>query len=171
MSSSSDLHIYLSLQLCRKYGIKYVERWYEHVPESVSVGQDVEIYWNQTIWVHASVEHNRPDVVVVDKKERKWYCMDFSVSMDIKNVVKKEDNKLEIYEILTQRIRSMYTVWSKIIPIVIGALGTESTRLPGYLKNLGVPDITGCLQKSALLGTQCILKTLCASKLLVRGRS
>ena len=146
-------------ELCRKYGIKCAERWYEHVPESVSVGQDVEIYWNQTIWVHASVEHNRPDVVVVDKKERKWYCIDFSIPMD-KNVVKKEDNKLEIYDILTQRIRSMYTVRSEIIPIVIGALGTVPTRLPGYLEKLGIPDITGCLQKSALLGTQRILKNV-----------
>ena len=61
--------------------VRRPERWYEHVPESVSVGQDVEIYWNQTIWVHASVEHNRSDRVVVDKNECKWYCIDFSVPM------------------------------------------------------------------------------------------
>ena len=146
-------------ELCRKYGIECGEKWYEHVPLNVMEGQGVEIYWNQTIWVHTSVEHNRPDVVVVDHNEKKWYCIDFSVPMD-KNVVKKEDEKLARYEILTQRIRSMHTVRSEVIPIVIGALGTVPNRLPGYLEKLGIPDITGCLQKSALLGTQRILKNV-----------
>ena len=146
-------------ELCRKYGIECGEKWYEHVPLNVMEGQGVEIYWNQTIWVHTSVEHNRPDVVVVDHNEKKWYCIDFSVPMD-KNVVKKEDEKLARYEILTQRIRSLHTVRSEVIPIVIGALGTVPNRLPGYLEKLGIPDITGCLQKSALLGTQRILKNV-----------
>ena len=68
-------------ELCRKYGIEFSERWYEHVPERVVMDRDkrVEIYWDQTIVGATALEHNRPDVVVVDKRAGKWTLVDFSV--------------------------------------------------------------------------------------------
>ena len=44
--------------------------------------------------------------------------------------------------------------------IVVGAFGMIPERLPGYLKELGIPDVVGGLQKTALLGTQRILKNV-----------
>ena len=52
----------------------------------------------------------------------------------------------------------IYKVRTEIIPIIVGALGTIPKRLPRYLKSLGVPDVIGCMQTSALLSTQRILK-------------
>ena len=40
------------------------------------------------------------------------------------NVVKKEDEKVEKYLQLAQKIRKMHKVNTYIIPVVIGALGT-----------------------------------------------
>ena len=76
--------------------------------------------------------------------------------MDI-NVVKKEGEMVEKYKPLAQEIRKIHKVQTDIIPIVIGALGTVPKRFPGYLKKLGVPDVIGCMQKTALLGTRRIL--------------
>ena len=103
------------------------------------------------------MEHNKPDLVIVDKVNKKWTLIDFSVPWD-GNVKIKEDEKTERYGPLATEIRSVYKVRTEIIPIIVGALGTIPKRLPGYLKSLGVPDVIGCLQTSALLSTQRILK-------------
>ena len=74
------------------YGIGCTERWYEHVPNRVSTDKDgqVVIYWDVTVETEKALPHNRPDVVVVDKRVGKWTLVDFSVPLD-KNVVSKED--------------------------------------------------------------------------------
>ena len=64
------------------------------------------------------------------------------------------------YSTLSTEIKSTYRVQTETIPIVIGALGTVPRRLPGFLKSLGVPDIIGCMQTCAYLGSQRILRNV-----------
>ena len=54
----------------------------------------------------------------------------------------------------------MFKVQTETIPIVIGALGMVPKRLPGFLIDLGIPDVIGYMQTCALLGTQRILKNV-----------
>ena len=60
-------------ELCKKHGIKCASKWYDHVPSSVSTSEngDVEIYWDRTVITVNGVDHNRPDVVVIEKSERR----------------------------------------------------------------------------------------------------
>ena len=51
------------------------------------------IYWDRTVETARPLPHNRPDVVVVDKRSGKWTLVDFSVLLD-KNVAKKVDEKV-----------------------------------------------------------------------------
>ena len=74
----------------------------------------------------------------------------------------KEDGKLTKYGPLETKIQESYQVWTESIPIIVGALGTIPSRLLGYLQAIGVPDVIGCLQTSALLGTQRILRNTMA---------
>ena len=74
------------------------------------------------------------------------------------NIKFREDEKKEKYSILANEIRSTYKVQTETILIVIGALGTVPKRLSGFLKSLGIPDVIGCMQTCALLGSQRILK-------------
>ena len=83
--------------------------------------------------------------------------MDFSVPWD-RNVMRKEDEKILNYSPLAKEIRKIHTVSTKIVPVVVGALGVVSGRLAGYLKDLQVPDIMGGLQTSAIIGTTIVLK-------------
>ena len=64
--------------MCKKYGVKCEERWYDHVPSRVSTNKegDVDIYWDMTVVTAKGVAHNRSDVVVVDRKEGKWTLVD-----------------------------------------------------------------------------------------------
>ena len=49
-------------------------------------------------------------------------------------------------------------VATRVIPIVVGALGVVTNRLGRYLKELGIPDVLGGLQTSAIVGTANILR-------------
>ena len=146
-------------ELCKKYGIECPDKWFNHLPSSVCSTNDGSflIYWDRKIEVGKGLEHNKPDLIVVDKVNKKWIIVDFSVPWDA-NVKTKEDEKIARYIELATEIRRLYKVRTEIIPIVVGALGTIPKRLQGYLKSLGVPDVIGCLQTTALLGTQRILK-------------
>ena len=103
--------------------------------------------------------HNCPDVVVVDRKAKLWTIIDFAVPLD-HNIFKKQHDKVERYQKLAQQFRRLHPIQTKIIPIVVGAFGMIPEGLPGYLEKLGIPDIVGGLQTTALLGTQRILKNV-----------
>ena len=148
-------------ELCRKYGIKCEDKWFNHVPSTVCSDDNgnIEIFWNKEI--DLGVPHNRPDVVVVDKEEKKWTLIDFSVPWD-GNVKSKEDEKITKYAPLEAKIQESFHVQTESIPIIVGALGTIPSRLLGFLKAIGLPDVIGSLQTSALLGTQRILRNTLA---------
>ena len=78
------------------------------------------------------------------------------------NVKSKEDDKITKYAPLEAKIQESFHVQTESIPIVVGALGTIPSRLLGFLKSIGLPDVIGSLQTSALLGTQRILRNTLA---------
>jgi hypothetical protein len=147
-------------ELCRKYGVPCSERWYEHRPQEISVNTagTVRLLWDSSHYTAESVRHNKPDVVVVDFKEKMVTIIDFAVPLD-HNVVKKELEKVEKYHPLAQYYRIKYkTFQTRIIPVVVGAFGIIPANLPNNLAKLGIPDVVGGLQLTALLGTRRILK-------------
>ena len=150
-------------ELCRKYGVKCGKKWYEEVPEKVRVSEDgtVEIWWDRSVETTKPLKHNRPDVVIIDRTRGparvRWTLVDFSVPWD-KNVLMKEGEKIERYSPLAVEVRKMHGVETKVVPIVVGAVGVVTARLPGFLKELGVQDVLGGLQTSAIVGTTIILQ-------------
>ena len=146
-------------ELCRKYGLKCAGKWFEEVPDEVRSREDgkVEIWWDKSVETTNKLEHNRPDVVVVDRVRKKWVIVDFAVPWD-KNVWSKENEKIGKYAPLALEVRRLYGVATQVIPVVVGALGVVSRRLGGYLKELGIPDVLGGLQTSAIVGTANILR-------------
>ena len=85
-------------ELCRKYGVKFGKKWYEEVPEEVRVSEDdnVEIWWDRSVQTTKPLQHNRPDVVIIDRTCGRWTIVDFSVPWD-KNVLMKEGEKIAKY--------------------------------------------------------------------------
>ena len=143
----------------KKWKISCAEKWYEHVPQPVTQSHDgkIVITWDLEIKTDRKVGHNKPDVLVQDHENRIWYIIDFTVPMD-QSIETRENGKIHRYIDLATEIRRQHRVKTKIVPIVIGALGTVPKNLKNSFEVLDIPDVTNSLQTAALLGTAAILR-------------
>ena len=56
---------------CKKNGLEHMQKWYEHVPEGVVENEEVKVLWDINVQCDNVIEARRPDIIVIDKKERK----------------------------------------------------------------------------------------------------
>ena len=152
-------------EVCGVYGLKRSERWHLEVPEGVRRSDDgmIEIWWDQKVITPTPLKHNRPDMMIVDRRSKEWFMIDFAVPFDA-NVVEKEKDKVLRYTDLAAEVARMNAVKVVVVPIVVGALGVVSKDLLGWLKVLGVGDVVGGLQTAAVIGTAAILRKVLVRK-------
>ena len=91
-------------KLCQKYGFEFGERWYNHNPESVLENKKTKILWDFKIQTDHVLEHNRPDILVLDKELRTSLIIDIACPFDTR-VPKKEKEKMDNYQDLKHEIR------------------------------------------------------------------
>ena len=118
---------------------------------------NVKILWYVNIQTDNEIQARRPDIVVVNKKERKCYITDVAVLGDVR-IAEKEMEKIEKYDELKREVERLWKVKAKVIPIVLGALGTVTRNLSNYIKEIGVNTQIKLIQKSVLLGTARVLR-------------
>ena len=81
---------YVHWRLYQKFGFDCSWNWYDHEPKPVEELEECKLLWGFPIQTGHTIEHNRPDIVVVDRKERS--CpFDHWVSL-------KEQEKIEKYQ-------------------------------------------------------------------------
>ena len=153
----------LHWNLCKKYGINVVDKWYQHKPEAVLENDAVKILWDFSVQTDRVIEHRRPDIVVVDKAVNKCYIIDVAIPGD-QNLVKKKCEKLNNYAELRLEIARLWNKETVVVPIIIGALGSVPKDIHHYLKLLDIPYQLNTLQHSALLGTANILRKVLSGK-------
>ena len=91
--------------------------------------------WDFSIQTDHIVEAWRPDLVVVDKKERVCKIIDFAVSADSRI---EEKDKIEKYQDLGRELQKKWNVKVKIIPLVVGSLGGIPKQFGNRLKQIGI---------------------------------
>jgi len=74
-----------------------------------------------------------------------------------RNVTKKEAEKILKYIDLAIEIQRMWNVKPKVIPVIIGAIGTISKSFRKYVSNIPGNHEVKKLHKTAILGTAHIL--------------
>ena len=88
------------------------------------------------------IEHDKPDIVVVDKTERNFLIIDVACPFDIR-VKDKEEEEIENYQDLTRELKRIWKLRRiTVVPFIIGALGTVSKDIEKWLAEIGV---TCCL--------------------------
>ena len=143
-------------KIARKHNFEAGDKWYEHEPESVLQNQDYKILWDFSIQTDV-IEAQRPDLVVVDKKERSCKIIDFAVPGDSR-IEEKEKDKIEKYQDFGRELQKIWNVKVNIMPLAVGSLGAIAKQFGNRLKQIGIAVGTGQVQKTVLLGTAGILR-------------
>ena len=78
----------MHLELCQKHGLLGERKGYNHRAEGVMENENMKIPWDFNIQTDHLIEHRRPDIVVVNKKNSTCDIIDVAVPGD------KEDRKL-----------------------------------------------------------------------------
>jgi hypothetical protein len=75
-----------------------------------------------------------------------------------RNVIKKEAENILKYKDLTIEIQGMWKVKTRVIPVIIGAIGTISKSFRKYVSNIPGNHAVKEVQKTAILGIAHILQ-------------
>ena len=114
-----------------------LDKWYEHEPVSVLENEDYKILWDFSIQTDHLIEARRPDLVLIDKKERICKIIDFAFPGDSR-IEKKEKDEIEKYQDLGRELQKIWSVKVKIIPLVVGCLGAIPKQYVNRLKHTGI---------------------------------
>ena len=94
-----------------------------NVPESVLENDDYKLPWDFSVRTDHEIEARRSDLVIIDKRDKSCQIIDVAIPED-NRVRKKEDEKVEKCQDLAREVRKMWGERIKVIPVVVGALGS-----------------------------------------------
>ena len=137
--------------ICSEYNLEHPDNWWE-LPEKVVENTSAKILWDFYIQTDKMVQHNRPDIVIIDKIWKTATIIDIAVPRD-DNIKDKEQEKIDKYQPLKEELNKLWGTKTKVVPVVVGSLGAVTTKLHSWLSEFPgkVDEIS--LQKSVLLDT------------------
>ena len=85
--------------------------------------------WDVIIHCYREIKARKPDIVPVNRNEISCAIIDIAIPGDIR-VGEKEKQNIERYQELNREIKRMWKIRSiKVIPMVVGSLGSTSKKL------------------------------------------
>ena len=76
------LAVVVHWNMCKRYKLPYKAQWYEHTPERVLENDDVKLLWDFPIQTDHHIDHNKPDIVIYEKKKRDCWIIDVACPFD-----------------------------------------------------------------------------------------
>ncbi|KAK7930437.1 hypothetical protein WMY93_006832 [Mugilogobius chulae] len=120
--------------ICAEYGLETPRSKWETPPKVVE-NDRAKILWDFQIQTDRMVMANQPDIVVVDKEQRRAVVVDVAIPSD-GNIRRKEHEKLEKYQGLREELEKAWKVKATVVPVVIGALGAVTPKLDEWLQHI-----------------------------------
>ena len=94
----------------------------------------VKTLWDMNIQTDKVLEHSKQDIVILDKETRKCKIIDIACPFDIR-MIDKEREKVDRYQDLKWELKRIWNCReARVIPIMIGALGTISRGFHSWLE-------------------------------------
>ena len=121
-----------------------------HKPESVLENETHKILWDFKIQTDHLITARRPDLVLINKKKRTCHIVDFAVPADHRVKLKEIEKKAKYLD-LARELKKLWNMRVKVVPIVIGALGTVPKGLEKSLSELEIKGRIETIQTIALL--------------------
>ena len=91
--------------------------------------EHAKILWDLTTQTDQKIEHNRPDITLVDKNTDRCFLIDVAVPGD-GNIARKEFKKINNYADLRVEIERMWNRKTSVMPVVIGVLRSIPHKFP-----------------------------------------
>ena len=102
------------------------------------------------------IDANRPDIIIKNHEEQTCIMMDMAVPSD-QNILLKGFQKLPKYKDLEVKVTKMWKLKTKIIPVVIGALGMIKKGTQNFIDQITGKCSLQEMQKVVLTSTAHIL--------------
>uniref|UniRef100_A0A803T202 Reverse transcriptase domain-containing protein n=1 Tax=Anolis carolinensis TaxID=28377 RepID=A0A803T202_ANOCA len=142
--------------LCLKYHLPAAKNWWDHKPAKVLENEHAKILWDFRIQTDKVLEHNTPDITVVEKN--KVWIIDVAIPGDSR-IDEKQQEKLSRYQDLKIELQRLWQKPVQVVPVVMGTLGAVPKDLSRHLETIDIDKITICqLQKATLLGSAHIIR-------------
>ena len=127
---------YIHLCLARKFDLlQEYPPWYKYDPEPLLENENVKILWNFPVQTDRRVAHNKPDILMVNKKEREISIIDIAVPND-SNISRKRYEKITNYADLAIELRQLWDARTvKTVPIIIIIILLFHNLYTGYNRN------------------------------------
>lgn len=148
-------------QICAKYNLEIQEEpYYKLKPPPFVENSTHKIYWNKSTYTDHTIKANRPDIILVDKIQKKTSFIEVSVPNN-NNIQEKEREKIEKYISLRDEIKHLWKQDSvEIIPIIISSTGVVPKSLKRNCQHLGLPNpIITEIQKATIINTCNIVRS------------
>ena len=146
--------VHRALALHHKLVPPPVEPYYRYSPATILENENIKLYWDRTIYTDRSVPHNRPDITLWDKKQRRVYLIDFAV-VNNNNLQSTYNTKISKYQDIAEEIKALWQVQSvTIVPIIISTTGVVPITLRQDLKTLSLNEgLYAEMQKSVIISS------------------
>lgn len=142
-------------QLAFKHGLIAAQvPYYKYVPEAVLESKTTLLYWDRPITTDKTVDHNRPDLLLIEKAEKRAWIIDIGVPLTA-NLVKTESEKRRKYQNLAMEVKRMWKLGVvNIVPLITSVEGVYTTQLKKNLETIGLSGtLASEMQKAAVLQT------------------
>ena len=133
---------------CKKLKFNHTNKSYMQNSTSVVDTETHKLLWDYIIHTDHLMSARRPDLMIINKKERTCRTVDFAVPADHRFKL-KEFEKRDKYLDLSRELKNLWNMIMTIIPIVTGALGTVTKGLVWRLEDLEIMGWVDTVQTTA----------------------
>ena len=147
MTGWAERHI---AKYVKKIGFDVNKKWYKHEPEKVVENDSWTILWDVTIETDHVIEARRPDMVIIDMTTNECKIIDLTCLFDSR-IEEREKDKMKGCNDLNGGLKKIWDMPVKVIPVVLGALGTTPKKLKQWLSDIGIEKRIVELQKTTIL--------------------
>jgi hypothetical protein len=133
----------IHMNLAVKFNLlKDTQPHYIYKPESCLENDNYKLYFDRTVLTDIHIQHNRPDIIILNKQQKQGYLLDIAVP-NSHNITQTYNTKINKYLEFSVAMRNLWSLEkNSILPLTISATGIVPQSL---FKNLKILDLGNTL--------------------------
>jgi hypothetical protein len=91
--------------------LKDTQPHYIYKPESCLENDNYKLYFDRTVLTDIHIQHNRPDIIILNKQQKQAYLLDIAVP-NSHNITQTYNTKINKYKSLVFRKKIDFTIYN-----------------------------------------------------------